>query len=117
MLGLDERICVAGGRSGEIIAQRRALIMRMWAGYPLDGDSHFLYEPDLDRGINSFIWDYSVPALNSARIIMRSWPNAPDYLTGELVLPVDMNSIPVVRRLQQAIPLFFCESYYRVFQR
>ncbi|KZS93701.1 hypothetical protein SISNIDRAFT_465882 [Sistotremastrum niveocremeum HHB9708] len=117
ILELDERLSVTVGRTEETIAQRRAVIMRMWAGYPLDTDNHFLYEPDLDRGINSFIWDYSVPALNSARLIMRSWPNAPESFTGALVLPVDMNSIPVVRRLQQAIPLFFCESYYRVFQR
>ncbi|KZS92860.1 hypothetical protein SISNIDRAFT_466717 [Sistotremastrum niveocremeum HHB9708] len=61
---LDHYLSLKCGRSDETIAHRRALIMRMWAGYPLDSDNHFLYEPDLDRGINrvpksSHDWTFS----------------------------------------------------------
>ncbi|KZS94015.1 hypothetical protein SISNIDRAFT_465586 [Sistotremastrum niveocremeum HHB9708] len=95
----------------------RKQLASVWDHYEIEHDLCFKSAPSEDRGIGSFIWDFSVPAIEAARKVFATWPDAPQNLKVGLVMPLEANTIPVVQSMRTALARFFCRTYLTQFQR
>ncbi|KZS86834.1 hypothetical protein SISNIDRAFT_541114 [Sistotremastrum niveocremeum HHB9708] len=117
LLTLQRNISQRAGHSENEVEARRNMVYHIWDTYETEHGIYFKSPPAEDRGIGSFIWNFSVPAVNAARAVMESWPEAPQVIQSPLLTPVEANTIPVVQALRMELARFFCRTYLKHFGR